>query len=159
MSAIDRPDQFLSSVNHLLFENTSLSSYATLFFAIYDGTNGQLLWANCGHLPGLIVRADGTVERLGATSTVIGLFEAWSCSIRESSLGPGDTFALYTDGVTESPNALEEEFGEDRLVSALRSHSMKSACAIAKAIVNDVEHFGASEQFDDITLIIARNVG
>jgi catechol 2,3-dioxygenase-like lactoylglutathione lyase family enzyme len=159
VSAIDRPDQFLSSVNHLLFENTSLSSYATLFFAIYDGTNGQLLWANCGHLPGLIVRADGTVERLGATSTVIGLFEAWSCSIRESSLGPGDTFALYTDGVTESPNALEEEFGEDRLVSALRSHSMKSACAIAKAIVNDVEHFGASEQFDDITLIIARNVG
>jgi serine phosphatase RsbU (regulator of sigma subunit) len=41
----------------------------------------------------------------------------------------------------------------------LRSHSMKSACAIAKAIVNDVEHFSEGEQFDDITLIIARNMG
>lgn len=159
VSAVDRPDQFLSSVNHLLFENTALSSYATLFFATYDSANGRLLWANCGHLPGLILRTDGAVERLDATSTVIGLFEAWSCSMRESSLGPGDTFALYTDGVTESPNALGEEFSEERLVDALRRHTMKGACAMAQAVVKEVDDFSAGEQFDDITLLIARNVG
>lgn len=159
VSAGDKPDQFLSSVNHLLFENTAVSSYATLFFAAYDSANGRLLWANCGHLPGLILRANGTTERLDATDTVIGLFETWSCSMRETRLDAGDTLALYTDGVTESPNASGEEFGEDRLLDALQRNSAKEASAMALSIVKDVEHFNTGEQFDDVTLLIARNVG
>lgn len=159
VSAVDKADQFLSSVNRLLFDNTALSSYATLFFATYDSGNGRLLWANCGHLPGLILHVDGTVEKLDATSTVIGLFEEWSCSMRETKLGAGDTFVLYTDGVTESPNALGEEFGEERLLDALRRHSVKQACPMAQAVVQDVKNFNTGEQFDDITLIVARKVG
>lgn len=159
MTALDNPERLLASVNRLLFENTVPSSYATLFFATYDSTHGRLLWVNCGHLPGLILRADGSVERLESTSTVIGLFDTWSGSLQESSLGPGDTFVLYTDGVTESPNAEGEEFGEERLLDALRRYNTKEAGAMAQAAVKDVEAFSAGEQFDDITLIIARNVG
>jgi len=158
VSALDRPELLLASINRLLFENTAPSSYATLFFAIYHSTSDRLLWANCGHLPGLILGANGAVERLEATSTVIGLFDTWSGSLRESSLGPGDTLALYTDGVTESPNADGEEYGEDRLLDSLRRHHGKGACATAQATVEDVEEFSVGEQFDDITLIVARNV-
>ena len=159
VSAIDKPDQFLASVNRLLFENTTLSSYATLFFATYDNTSCYVHYANCGHLPGLILRGDGTIERLNATGTVIGLFETWSCSMRKNYLGPGDTLALYTDGVTESPNAAGEEFGEEKLLDALRRHNGMGACAMAQAVVEDVEHFSAGDQFDDITLIIAKRPG
>ena len=158
VSAIDKPDRFLASVNRLLFENTAVSSYATLFFAAYDNTTCRVRYANCGHLPGLILRADGSIERLDATSTVIGLFEEWSCSIQESCLGPGDTLALYSDGVTESPNSAGEEFGDERLRDSLRRHNAMGACAMAQAVVEDVAHFSAGEQFDDITLIIAKRV-
>lgn len=112
-----------------------------------------------GHLPGLILRADGAVEKLDATSTVIGLFEAWSCSMRESCLAPGETLVVYTDGVTESPDAAGEEFGEERLLDALRRHRTKGACAMAQAVVKDVENFSMGQHFDDITLIIAKRVG
>jgi catechol 2,3-dioxygenase-like lactoylglutathione lyase family enzyme len=159
VSAIDNPDHFLASVNRLLFENTALSSYATLFFATYDNTTCRVLYANCGHLPGLILRADSSIERLDPTSTVIGLFEEWSCSIQESCLAPGDTLALYSDGVTESPNSAGEEFGDERLLAALRRHNAMGACAMAQAVVQDVEHFSAGDQFDDITLIIAKRMG
>ncbi len=158
VSAIDKPDQFLASVNRLLFDNSALSSYATLFFATCDNITSRVIYANCGHLPGLILRADGAIERLDATSTVVGLFECWSCSMKESCLGPGDILALYTDGVTESPNAGGEEFGEERLLDALRRHRALTACAMARAVVQDVEHFSTGEQFDDITLIVAKRV-
>jgi serine phosphatase RsbU (regulator of sigma subunit) len=70
VSAVNTPSQFLAAVNRLLFENTALHSYATLFFAIYDDTTCRLHYANCGHLPGLILHADGTMERLEATNTM-----------------------------------------------------------------------------------------
>lgn len=159
VSAIDEPDRFLTSVNRLLFENTAVSSYATLFFAVYDSSTREFRYANCGHLPGLILRADGAIEKLDATSMVVGLFEEWPCSIQENFLSTGDILALYSDGVTESPNSAGEEFGEERLLSSLRSHRALDACAMARAVVEDVAQFSAGDQFDDITLIVARCVG
>jgi catechol 2,3-dioxygenase-like lactoylglutathione lyase family enzyme len=156
VSAIDKPEQFLGSVNRLLFESTALSSYATLFFASYDNTTSRVVYANCGHLPGLILRADGSIERLSANATVVGLFENWSCSMQESFLGPGDSLVLYSDGVTESPNAADEEFGEEQLVDSLRRYKDLRASAMARSIVRDVALFSGGDQFDDITLIVVK---
>jgi len=159
VSAIRQPDAFLASVNRLLFENTAVSSYASLFFAAYDDQTSRVRYANCGHLPGLILRGNGSIERLDATGTVIGLFEEWSCSIQERFLGLGDTLALYSDGETESPNSAGEEFGDDRLLDSLRRHNGRGACAMAEAVVQDVRQFSAGDQFDDITLIIIERTG
>jgi len=109
--ALEQPQRFLESVNQLFFENTIESAYATLFFAEYDNKAGCLRYANCGHLPALILRSDDTLDRLGSTCTVLGLFKEWDCAIGESRLDPGDTLVLYTDGVTEAFNDREEEFG------------------------------------------------
>lgn len=159
VSAVDHPDRLLATLNRLLYENTAPNSYATLFFATYSEANGRMRWANCGHLPGLILRGDGAAEWLKPTGTVIGLFEMWSPSLEESRLGPGDTFVLYTDGLTESPNAEGEEFGEERLLDALRRHNGMGACAMTQEVVREVKAFSTGEQFDDITLIVARNAG
>ena len=67
---------------------------------------------------------------------------------------PGDTFALYTDGITESSNEHGEEFGEERLIDVLRRHSKLPPQERMKRIVEDVRHFCPSEQQDDITLIV-----
>jgi serine phosphatase RsbU (regulator of sigma subunit) len=154
--ALDQPQHFLRSVNQLFFENTADSAYATLFFAEYDDKAGRLRYANCGHLCALLLRSDNTLERLDSTATVLGLFKDWDCSIGERRLFPGDTLALYTDGITEAFNQAEEDFGEHRLIAALRRHRELPSQSLLASIVDEVRQFSPHEQHDDITLIVAK---
>ena len=163
--ALEDPRGLLRSVNRLFYENTEETSYATLFFSEYDDSTQRLCYVNCGHLPPVILRGQAsrsggfpnqTVERLEATSTVIGLFEKWDCTLVEVELHAGDILVIYTDGVTEAPNAEWEEFGEDRLIAALKTHADLPISALWKEIIDAVEQFSGEEQQDDITLIIAR---
>ena len=154
--ALDQPERFLRSVNQLFYENTTDSAYATLFFAEYDDKARRLRYANCGHYPPLVLRTDGSLERLDSTSTVLGLFTEWNCLTKESELFPGDIMALYTDGITESFNEAGEEFGEQHLIKALRQHRELSPRLMLAAILEEVRQFSPHEQHDDITLIIAK---
>jgi serine phosphatase RsbU (regulator of sigma subunit) len=155
-SASDDPERLLRAVNKLFYENTHDSAYATLFFAEYDCQTGRLRYANCGHLAPLLLRQDGTIERLDSTCTVLGLFQAWDCSIAELRLFSGDTLVLYTDGITESFNDADEEFGEQRLIEAVGRHRELSPQAVIASIVDEVQQFSSNEQHDDITLIVVR---
>ena len=113
-------------------------------------------YASCGHLAALLLRRDQTLERLESTGTVLGLFAEWNCALGEVQLNPGDTLLLFTDGVTESFNSSREEFGELRLIEALRRHRDQPAQALLASIVEEVRQFSPHEQHDDITLIAAR---
>lgn len=154
--AIEQPQRFLRSVNQLFYENTADSCYATLVFAHYDDTSRLLRYANCGHYPALLLRTDGTLERLHPTATVLGLFADWDCSLNEVQLFPGDLLTLYTDGVTDASNQAGEEFGEQRLLEALRQNRDLPSKGIVDEIVGKVRHFSPQEQYDDITLMVAR---
>ena len=154
--AHQQPDHLLCSVNRLFCENTTDGAYATLFFAEYDDATRLLHYANCGHLPALLLRADDTVARLEATATVVGIFKKWQCELGECHLAPGDILALYTDGITESFNNDGQEFGESRLLDSLRRHHAHSPQAALTSIVDEVLHFSPHEQHDDITLILAK---
>jgi serine phosphatase RsbU (regulator of sigma subunit) len=154
--ALEQPQRFLRSVNQLFYENTADSCYATLIFAEYDDSSRRLRYANCGHYPALLFRSNRTHERLDSTSTVLGLFTEWDCSLNETQLFPGDTLALYTDGVTDAFNKDGEEFGEQRLIDALWKHLELSPQNMLDAIVDDVRKFSPHEQHDDITMIVAK---
>ncbi len=154
--ALDEPQRLLRSVNELFYDNTADNAYATLFFAEYDDQAQRLRYINCGHLSGLLLRGNNTLERLDSTCTVLGLFKQWDCSIGECHLLCGDALALYTDGVTESFNSAGEEFGEQRLTEALRRHRKLSSRDLLAAIVDEVRQFSPGEQYDDITLIVAK---
>jgi serine phosphatase RsbU (regulator of sigma subunit) len=153
--AADEPERFLRSVNQLFYENTADGDYATFFYAEYDESKRSLRYANCGHLPGLLLRRNGELQKLGATATVLGLFSDWECEIGEQELRSGDTLLLYTDGVTEAFNAAREEFGQSRLVESLRRNTGVSPQECVQAIVEDVKRYSPQEQQDDITLIVA----
>lgn len=154
--ALDQPQRLLESVNQLFCDNTSDGAYATLFFAEYDDSLRRVRYASCGHLSALLLRSNDRLERLASTCTVLGLFKEWDCAVAEERLFAGDTLALYTDGVTESFNDAGEEFGEQRLVEALRRHRKLPPGDLLKSIVGDIQRFSPNEQHDDITLIIAR---
>jgi serine phosphatase RsbU (regulator of sigma subunit)/catechol 2,3-dioxygenase-like lactoylglutathione lyase family enzyme len=155
-NASDHPELFLRSVNRLFFDNTVDSSYASLLFAEYDDNAQRLRYANCGHLSGLVLRADNTCQRLDSTATLLGLFEKWDCSIRECELFPGDILALYTDGITEAYNDAGEEFGETALIDRLLQHRDLPCQTALTTIAEEVRRFNSHEQHDDITLIIAK---
>jgi len=159
--AVEDLPRLLDSVNRLFFLNTGQSSYATLFFADYDDQRRVLRYANCGHLPGLLLRADDASGGsapvwLDSTCTVLGLFEQLPITVCEVTLAPGDILALYTDGVTEAVNAEDEEFGEFRLVDVLRANHQLSSPELLQCVFDAVEQFSPGEQQDDITLVVAR---
>jgi serine phosphatase RsbU (regulator of sigma subunit) len=154
--ALDHPERFLRSVNQLFYENTTDSAYATLFLAEYDDRRRGFRYVNCGHYSPLLLRADSTLERLTSTSTVLGLFPEWNSEVEERQLSPGDILALYTDGITEAFNDAGDEFGEQRLIEALRQNRDRSSETIISEIVDEVRRFSPHEQHDDITLIVAK---
>jgi serine phosphatase RsbU (regulator of sigma subunit) len=155
-TALDEPERFLCSVNQLFRESTPDSAYATLLYAEYDDNAQRLRYANCGHLHGLLLRGDGTLDRLQPTATVLGLFNDWECAIGEHALRSGDLLVLYTDGVTESFDASGDEFGEERLLDGLRRRRDLPTQALLDSIVDEVRRFSPHEQYDDITMIVAR---
>src|SRR4029077_3472851 len=124
---------------------------ATLFFGDYDDSTRRLRYANCGHLPPLLLRAqtpgpssggsEPVVERLEPTCTVLGLFADWECSIAEVQLAPGDTLALYTDGVTEAADSAGEEFGEKRLTGVLHAGDQAPIRSLLESVVRAVQQF------------------
>lgn len=154
--ALTHPELFLRSVNRLFYENTTDNAFASLFFAEYDDQSQRLRYANCGHLSGLILRANNSCERLSSTATLLGLFREWECGISECELEAGDLLALYTDGITEAYNDKGEEFGEQSLIERLHQQRTQPCQSALEAITNEVRTFGATEQHDDITLIVAK---
>jgi len=155
-TASDPQHRLLQSVNRVFHENSTEAAYATLFFAEYQDEGQRLRYANCGHLPALLLRNDNTVERLESTATVLGLFGEWDCLTEERRLYSGDTLALYTDGITESFNDAGEEFGEERLIEALRRNRHLPSQNMVQAVVEELQQFSAAEQYDDVTLTVAK---
>lgn len=156
LTGLDEPAVLMQSVNRLFCENTPESAYATFFFSEYNDHTGRLRYANCGHLPALLVRAAGDLERLESTATILGRFPRWDCSMGETTLLAGDTLALYTDGVTEACGPDGEEFGEQRLLDCLKLHRDSSSCDMVSAVIDEVHRYSPHEQQDDITLIVAK---
>jgi sigma-B regulation protein RsbU (phosphoserine phosphatase) len=146
----------LGGVNSQLCKSSAGRYFATLFFADYDDITRRLLYSNCGHNPPVLLRADGTIERLTATATVLGLFEEWQCSSQETSLHLGDLLVIYSDGVTEAMNGADEEFGEARFIASLREFRSFTLALLLTNLVSAVQEFTGGIQSDDLTLVVAR---
>jgi sigma-B regulation protein RsbU (phosphoserine phosphatase) len=150
------PGALLSLLNHQLYESTPPEKYATLFLAIYDGRSHQLTYSNGGHLPPILIGEDGTIRRLEAGGTVVGLFDNMSYDEGEVEMHPGEIFLAYSDGVTEPENDFGE-FGEARLIDLVRDNRSLPLAQISQIVTQAVDDWiGDKEQPDDVTLVLAR---
>ena len=84
------PGAIMRQVNRLLYESTAPQHFATLFLAEYDDNSQRLRFVNCGHNPPVLLKSDGSVQRLAATACVLGMFPDWECAVAEIELGTGD---------------------------------------------------------------------
>jgi phosphoserine phosphatase RsbU/P len=154
--------ELMSRVNSLVYEASSANRYATLFYAEYDPRSLQLSYVNAGHNPPVILRkpsADCQVLRLETGGPVIGILQ--QCYQQESfPLEPGDLVVLFTDGVSESMNVRDEEWGEDRLIEFAQTCHGLPAYEVMTRILAAAEAFaGGASQHDDMTLVVLRVLG
>lgn len=145
------PATLLPVVNRLFFESTAPEFYATLFFGAYDDRTRALRYVNCGHPSPVLVRADGSVEHLEASATVVGLFANWKCSEADLRLESGDALFISSDGVTEP--ALDDD--EEQLLTLLRGHRHQSLSDLTTRILDDAAKLGST---DDLTTVVLRAV-
>jgi phosphoserine phosphatase RsbU/P len=150
------PSALLSLLNHQLFESTPPEKYATLFVGIYDGRVHRLTYSNGGHLPPILISEDGTIRRLEAGGTVVGLFDNMTYDEGAVEMRPGEIFLAYSDGVTEPENDFGE-FGEQRLINLVRENRHLPLPQISQIVTMAVDDWiGDKEQPDDVTLVLAR---
>ncbi len=148
--------RLLRVANRLFCECTAESHYASLFLGEYNDATRRLRYANCGHTSPLLVHRDSAIDRLESTATVLGMFPDWSCSVSEIELRAGDTLLLFTDGVTEAMNESGEEFGEIRLLRALKESRHIPLSALVHDLAAKVLEFSGNHLTDDLTLLVAR---
>src|SRR5579884_4305298 len=146
----------MSNMNRLIFEATPANRYATFFYAQYDPAAHRLRYVNAGHNPPMLFR-NGDVERLEEGGPVVGLFRP--ARYTEASVGaaPGDILVLFTDGISEAMNAADDEWGEERLVEAVKSCRTRPPAEMIDVIMAAADAFVAgAPQHDDMTLIVLK---
>ncbi len=158
-SANSAPDALAGRLNEFLHRSVDPGKFVTAFVAFLDGRDGRLVYANAGHNPPVLLRRDGAHLMLTTGGLILGILPGSTFECGEAVLAPGDLVALYTDGVTEGANATGEQWGEERLLAALRARADAPCVGMARAIVDEVRAFeGESGPADDITLLVARRV-
>lgn len=137
---------------------TRTMNFATVFCGYLDYSVKTLFYTNAGHNPLIIYEpATGQFDFIKANARPPGIFPEQIYVSGTYRFSPGRIFVLYSDGITETINSKEEEFGVDRLLDVIRSSHMLPSSGISSAILKAVEDFaGDLEQFDDITLVVIK---
>lgn len=156
------PAEVLSWANRYIQEDSQSDMFLSAFYAELNVNTGQLIYANAGHNPPLLWRAEEKeFYRLPATSPLLGVLANLDVSATSIDLHPGDALILYTDGISDALNTDYEEFGMTRLKDTIRASiertSNPTADDIQTAIADAVRTFTDNMmQYDDITLLIVK---
>ena len=146
----------MSNVNRLIFETSPANRYATFFYGQYEPSTRQLAYVNGGHNPPMVFR-NGEVLRLEDGGPVIGLFKAARYSQAGVRLERGDVLLFYTDGISEAMNAADEEWGEAKMIDAVRACSCRPAVEMIDELMRAADEFVAgAPQHDDMTMMVVK---
>ncbi len=148
------PSSICTNVNRLLCQHMVSGRFVTLCFVWVDAGRGTVSYANAGHNPPILVRADGTNERLAEGGMVLGVFPENRYEETTVPFASGDRLILYTDGITESRNPAGEEFGDDRLAEVAARGRDRAPAALKDYVMQQVQAFTSGVFEDDATLIV-----
>ncbi|MFZ0960336.1 MAG: PP2C family protein-serine/threonine phosphatase, partial [Terriglobia bacterium] len=143
-------------INNYLCDHTPQEMFATLLYGVLD-REGGFEFVNAGHIPPLIIRAQGGVDRPESSNFPVGLFPHVEFSVDRAQVYPGDLIVTTSDGVTEARDTLGGLFGDARLLALLETCSGQTAEEVVRRILGSIREFVATApQSDDITVSIVR---
>jgi phosphoserine phosphatase RsbU/P len=151
------PARVLMRVNELIDNDSQTDLFVTMFYAVWEPATGQLIYANGGHNPPLLLSENGDYKELRGSGMALGVLPHIQVESVTVSLHTNDTAIFYTDGVTEAINEDYDEFGLERMRIAATGAKKGSAFDIVHAITQGITHHaGETPQFDDITLVVLK---
>ena len=158
---IKEPALTLSQVNKELVRDNTSWMFVTVFYGILNTRTGEVCYSSAGHNPPLLIKKGKEPEFIKCdTGIVLGAFEDACYKEHKLVLAPGDTFYLYTDGVTEAMNKENALFSEERLKNDLSGSMAVPIKELAEGTVEEVEAFSRGvPQSDDITILVLRYFG
>jgi serine phosphatase RsbU (regulator of sigma subunit) len=150
------PEAIVTGVNRDLCRMSS-APLASLFLARLEPATGRLDYCSAGHPPALLLRADGQLESLSEGGPLVGVVEGASYARGSVELRAGDVLLAYSDGILESLNNADQEFGYERLEAELRRARTGSADGVLFSVLAAVQDFAAARtQADDMSLVAIR---
>lgn len=149
-------NDIFTKANEKLCENNESGMFVTAWMGILDLTTGKMQFANAGHNPPLLKRANGEFEYLKTRAGfVLAGMEGVRYRAGELEIFPGDRVFLYTDGVPEATNTENKLYGEDRLLAFMNQNASVEATELLPALKANIDEFvGEAPQFDDITMLM-----
>ncbi|MFC1726252.1 PP2C family protein-serine/threonine phosphatase [candidate division KSB1 bacterium] len=156
------PRAMLIILNSIFYENVPRGVFISVIYGIFDFKNRTLTFARAGHNPLILrKRSEGTIDILQPKGLAVGLEkgEKFDVLLEEQTIGiaKGDIFNFYTDGITESMNKNQEEWGEEKLLETVEEYSHLSAEEVLNVVKTRLGKFtGKTEQFDDQTMVIVK---
>ena len=154
--------ELMSNINQLIYDASTSSRYATLFYGEYEPVSRQLRYVNAGHNAPMILRRGDSqlpeeVIRLEVGGPVVGLLQGAQYDQATLTLEPGDILLAFTDGVCEAFNEDQEEWDEPRMIAAAhKAHSLDPARMIQSIFREADEFTGKARQYDDMTLVVMK---
>jgi PAS domain S-box-containing protein len=151
------PSEALAVLNNFLFEDLDNADYfISLFYLQYDIANRQLIFANAGHPPPLLLSPfQNECRQLDAEGMIVGVRKNVVFEEKTTTLAKGDLVLLYTDGLTEAENPSGEFFGLERVSDIFIQNAQQSPERIIEALLRQLKQFCQSQSFmDDVTLMI-----
>ena len=151
------PADLMPRLNAQVGRHAPGSRFITLFFGVYQPAGGELTYVNAGHMPPLVLRADGSCERLSDGGIALGMFSGSTYKAGRTLLQAGDLLAVYSDGISEAESPTGQPFDEQGLESVLRACSREALGAIGADVVRAVERHTDNTRFaDDLTILLLR---
>jgi serine phosphatase RsbU (regulator of sigma subunit) len=147
----------VARINRTICENVPENKYVTFVLARLDPGSGHLEYVNAGHNAPLLVRRDGSVERLEKGGTVLGLFDTVAYEQDRVEMRGGDTLLIFSDGLTETFDEAGEEFGDKGLTDvAVRGRGL-DVVSLESEILKELDRFSnGAKATDDRTLIVVK---
>ena len=147
----------VTNINKQLCQSTESNRFATLFLAIYEDRLRTLRYSNAGHNAAMLVRADGTAERLSRGGMMVGAFDWAEYEEVATTLQPSDLLLVFSDGISEAEGENGEEYGEERIVKFAIEHRTRSAHDLRRELFDEIDKWsGMRERGDDQTVLIVK---
>jgi serine phosphatase RsbU (regulator of sigma subunit) len=146
-------------LNVQICRHSPSSRFITLFYAVYSPSTGLLTYVNAGQNPPMIRRRDGRYERLGSTGVALGMFDHSTFNAVDTTLAPGESLVLYSDGITEAEDPAGRPFEESGLELVVERYAQEEPAEIGVQVLKAVEaHAKASRFIDDLTILLLKRV-
>ncbi len=157
----DSPAEVMERINRFYIHNINFTTFVTVFLARFDPATGILNYVNAGHNPPVFFsKRSGETSWLMPTVSAVGLMEDYHARIASVTLSKDDVLLLYTDGITESINPQQKQFGQARLSELIRQNADLSAPDLIQTVRQSMSAFGENQRpADDVTLITLKMIG